>query len=134
MIEVKSQKERFALVGIANTSIDFALLFIFKSLGLPVEISNILSTSAAFSFSFYANRKFTFKATGESLKREIPLFIIVTLTGMWGLQTLVLILLTPTMTDVFNSHNVGLFITKCIATGVTLVWNYIFYSRLVFKK
>lgn len=134
MVKISSQQKRFVLVGIANTTIDFVLLFICKSFGLPIGISNIISTTAAFCFSFYANRKYTFHATETSLKREIPLFILVTLTGMWGLQTLVLLAITPSLSEIFNSANVGLFIAKCIATGVTLVWNYIFYSRLVFKK
>lgn len=128
----KQQIIRFGVVGGANTALDFGLLFLLKSLGLPVITSNLISTSVAFCFSFFANKKYTFKTTDSNIKREIVLFIVVTLFGLWVLQTLVikasLTLLAPTGL----SADIALLAAKLIATFVSLVWNYILYSLLVF--
>ena len=116
------QKIRFLLVGGTNTAIDFGLLFILNTLGLPRVPSNTISTGVAFIFSFFANRNFTFSANSGNIKKQITLFIIVTLFGLWVIQPIIISLIS------------NLLVGKIIATAVTLVWNYLFYSRLVFKK
>jgi len=125
---------RFVAVGGVNTVIDFSLLFILKSLGLPAISANLISTTTAFCFSFFANKKYTFKTTDTNIKREIVLFVVVTLFGLWVLQTIVIAIVTMLLSSVHLSSNAALFIAKVIATMVSLVWNYILYSRVVFKK
>ena len=125
---------RFGLVGGANTALDFGLLFVFKFLGVPVEIANIMSTGLAFIFSFVANKKYTFKTTGTNIVREMVLFFIVTLTGLWGLQTIIITLTHGSLTGMIGNTDVALLIAKLLATLASLTWNYIFYSKLVFKK
>ncbi len=124
---------RFLAVGGLNTLLDFGLLFAFKSLGPPIVTSNILSTTAAFCFSFVANKKFTFKTSGTNIRREIILFIIVTLFGLWVLQTIIILPLTYLLTAYQLPNDVALFISKLIATAATMVWNYLLYSRVVFR-
>ena len=116
------QKIRFLLVGGTNTAIDFGLLFILNTLGLPRVLSNTISTGVAFIFSFFANRNFTFSANSGNIKKQMTLFIIVTFFGLWVIQPIIISLIS------------NLLVGKIIATAVTLVWNYLFYSRLVFKK
>lgn len=132
-IKNKEQKLRFIAVGICNTLIDFGLLFGLKFLGLPAVPANIISTSAAFGFSFFANRKFTFKTNGDNVKRQLFLFIIVTLFGLWGLQTVVIFTVTSLLKDASLNQELVLFMAKILATIVSLVWNYVLYSRVVFK-
>ena len=124
-------KLRFALIGGINTGIDFALLFLLNSVGVNKYIANFISTSAAFIFSFFANRTFTFRSSGDAKKQAIP-FLIVTLSGLWVLQPLIIWLCTP----LFNSLNqeAALLLAKLIATIASLIWNYILYSRVVFKS
>ena len=133
-VKNKDEKARFIVVGGANTLIDFGLLFLLKSLGLPTIGANIISTTSAFIFSFFANKKYTFRAKGTNLKREITLFIIVTLFGLWVLQTIVIKVVVALLSGTHLSDDAALFIAKICATGVSLVWNYTFYSRVVFKK
>lgn len=132
-IKNKGQKLRFILVGVCNTTIDFTILFTLKAVGLPVIPANILSTTAAFCFSFFANKKYTFKGNNGSLKKQIPLFIAVTLTGLWGVQTIVIAFVTSLLSGSGLGEGIILVIAKVIATMTSLVWNYIFYSRIVFK-
>ena len=133
-IKNNPQVVRFIIVGLANTAIDFGLLFTGKSLGLPIVIANVISTGAAFIFSFVANRKYTFKSTDSNVFREVVLFVIVTLFGLWVLQTLIIQLMFPLVQSLVSKTDVALLIAKLIATVVSLTWNYLLYSRLVFKK
>lgn len=128
------QVVRYAAVGFINTVIDFGLLFLLKSLGLPVELANICSTGTAFIFSFFANKKYTFKTTDTNIAREMVLFVIVTLFGLWVLQTIVINLTMPFAKQIVGDQNVSLLLAKLIATVVSLVWNYILYNKIVFKK
>lgn len=130
---LSKQVIRFGIVGGTNTLLDFGLLFAFKSLGLPVISSNIISTSIAFCFSFFANKKYTFKTSESDIRREITLFIIVTLFGLWVLQTLVIKAATFSLAKFNLSDDLVLLISKLLATAVSLVWNYVLYSKVVFK-
>ncbi len=130
-IEKHGDKIRFVLVGGTNTAIDFGLLFLLHSLGLNKYVANIISTSVAFVFSFFANRSFTFKSTGDAKKQVVP-FLLVTLTGLWILQPAIIWFVSLFLGTI--DQNVALLIAKLAATAVTLVWNYTLYSRFVFKK
>jgi putative flippase GtrA len=134
MIKNKSQKLRFGAVGIVNTLIDFGILFTLKSLGLPVVSANLLSTTAAFCFSFFANKKYTFKTTGTDVKREIILFIAITLFGLWVLQNIVIVIITALLSNSSLPSGVILFVAKILAICASLVWNYSMYARFVFKR
>jgi len=127
-----STKFRFVLVGGLNTTIDFSVLFILKALGLPAIGANIISTATAFCFSFFANKKYTFKANGDT-KRQIVSFILVNLFGLWVLQTIIIQAVSLLLTPANLSLEMTLLIAKLIATIATLIWNYFMYSRVVFK-
>ena len=129
-----SQKIRFMLVGGTNTVIDFGLLFLLRALGLPTIPANIISTASAFCFSFFANKKYTFKTTGTNIKREVILFVAVTLFGLWVLQTVVIAIIAPILSTFIPSMDMALLGAKLVATAVTLAWNYIMYSRVVFNQ
>lgn len=132
-IKNSSQKIRFITVGGINTAIDFGVLFLLKSLSLPVIPANIISTSCAFCFSFFANKKYTFKTDNANIRRELILFVIVTLFGLWVLQALVIQFVTFALSGVSLPEAVTLLIAKLLATVVSLTWNYTLYSRVVFK-
>ena len=131
-IKNSSQKVRFLLVGGTSTIIDFGLLFFAASAGTPVLMANIISTGVAFCFSFLANKNYTFKTHGTNLKREISLFVIVTLFGLWVIQTVIIGAATPVIAIATTNSNIQLLIAKFLATVATTIWNYVLYSRVVF--
>ena len=134
-IRNRAEKLRFAIVGSANTLIDFSILFTLSAFGVPTVFANIASTSAAFCFSFFANKKYTFHSSNGSLKRELLLFVIVTLFGLWVIQTAVIKLVQIPLTSFTDfSDGIILFIAKIFATASSLIWNYTLYSRIVFKQ
>jgi len=128
------QKLRFAIVGLANTALDFLLLFIFVSFGIDKIPANYLSTGISFIFSFFVNKSFTFKSTGGNVKKQFVLFIVVTIIGLWAIQPLVILGVSSLIATLQWQDWIVLFVAKFIATIASLIWNYVFYSRLVFKK
>ncbi|MCD1275682.1 MAG: GtrA family protein [Candidatus Nanogingivalaceae bacterium] len=130
----KMQIGRFAIVGTINTAIDFGLLFLLTFLGLPKIAANTVSTGSAFVFSFFANKKYTFKSTNKNIKYEIISFIIITLFGLWVLQNGIIWLITPLIKNIVSQEQLALFAAKLLATAISLVWNYCLYDKVVFKK
>lgn len=134
LVKKHAEKIRFAIVGGANTALDFALLFIFVSLGINAIVGNYLSTGISFIFSFFVNKSFTFKNKGGKVARQFILFIAVTIIGLWVIQPIIILAMTSLLQPLQWNESVVLFVAKIIATVASLIWNYLFYSRLVFKK
>ena len=134
LVKSNAQAGRFAVVGAASTLIDFAILFGLKALGLPAITSNIVSTGVAFVFSFAANKTYTFKTTGNNVVKEMILFVVFTLIGLWVFQSVIIYLTNPYLETTLQNKELALFISKLLATVVSTIWNYLTYSRLVFKK
>ena len=125
---------RFVLVGVLNTAIDFGALFALTALGLQVVPANMISTALALSFSFLANRSFTFGAAGGGgAVGQAVKFLLVTLFGLWVLQPLVLLAGTALLGDPLGPH-ASLLVSKVAATIVSMVWNYLLYDRFVFRS
>lgn len=129
-----ADKLRFGLVGIANTALDFIILFVLVGLGLDKIPANYISTSISFVFSFFVNRSFTFKSKGGNVIKQFMIFIAITIIALWVIQPLVILGVSSLLATTGWASWAILFIAKVIATVASLIWNYIFYSRLVFKK
>ncbi len=132
-LEKHAEKIRFAIVGGANTALDFALLFLFTNIGINKFVANYLSTGISLIFSFFVNKSFTFKNKSENAKKQFVLFLVVTIAGLWLLQPLIIWITTSILDVYISNENITLFIAKLIATVGSLIWNYLLYSRLVFK-
>lgn len=127
-------KFRYLLIGTINTAIDFGILFMLTwFISTPKELANIISTTIAFAFSFVANRSFTFRSRTSNVRRQLLLFTLVTLFGLWVIQTIIIALLAPIFISFNLSQSVALLISKLIATVASLIWNYLLYTNVVFK-
>ena len=131
-----SQKVRFGLVGMINTFVDFAVLNILVGVaGLTLVPSNIASTTVAMFVSFGLNKKTVFKDSSGHRLRQIFLFFAATLTGIWLVQTSVMFGAYQILDQLTTWHPALLLnISKVIGICVGLVWNYMWYSRVVFMK
>lgn len=123
---------RFLVIGTANTLIDLGILLGLTQAGLGLVPANMISTSVALVFSYFANRKYTFQAAGTGVT-QVTKFFAVTLIGMWGLQPLVMSGILSLIGERL-SDPIALIGAKVIATGVTLVWNFVLYQYFVFAK
>ena len=131
-----SQKLKFVLIGGFNTALDFAILFGLKFFGVPELVANSFSTGTTFIISFILNKKITFKSTGKTrqqLAHEMILFTVVTLFGLWAIQTFIIWALKPIFLPIL-SENLALFLAKIIATIFSMIWNFILYKKVVFKQ
>ena len=132
-----SQEFRFAAIGGLNTILDFVILFGLTSLGISSLIANVFSTGITFINSFGLNKKITFKSVSKSKKelaREMALFIIVTLFGLWIIQGVIIFLTLPFFESILKNLKISLLISKLIATVFSLIWNFILYKKVVFNK
>lgn len=132
--KITPRKVRFTLVSSISTTLDFTLLIMITSLGLPMIAANFISTSISFVFSFFASKKYAFRTPDHHIQREAVQFILVTLAGIWVLQPLIIWPLEPFIRS-FDIHGVLVIIfAKLIASLATFIWNYLFYTRVVFNK
>jgi putative flippase GtrA len=135
-----SSRVRFLMVGIANTSIDFGVFLFLTADGVPPIFANYISTSLAICFSYVANQRFTFKPSikvPSSRKQKVmnvALFLGITLTGLWILQPLIILVGHRSLSGIIGNDQFINIISKLGATGVTLVWNYLWYKRVIFKE
>ena len=134
IIKKQAEKVRFVIVGGLNTAIDFGILFTLVALGLPTVASNFVSTSVAMVFSFFANKSFTFRDTGQKTVKHIALFLIITIFGMWVIQPIIIELVKLALEPWATNKYVVLLIGKVLATIASLIWNYLMYRKFVFVK
>ncbi len=134
LLKKHAEKLRFAIVGGANTALDFALLFLFVALGLNSIAANYISTSIAFIFSFFVNKSFTFKSKGGNVAKQFALFLGITIVALWVIQPIVILAVTALLAPFGWNESLVLFIAKLVATVASLIWNYLLYARFVFKK
>ncbi len=134
LLKKHAEKIRFIIVGGFNTALDFGILFLLTFLGMDKIVANYFSTGIALIFSFFANKTFTFKHKSGNAKKQFALFLIITLIGLWVIQPIVIWVSTAALAPYIPNEAINLFIAKLIATVASLIWNYILYSRIVFKK
>lgn len=123
---------RFIVVGVLNTAIDFAVLFLLTHFGLGVFLANMISTSIALGFSFIVNRSYTFRSQGNPVS-QIVKFLAVTLFGLWLLQPAIIWTVTAVI-DGLLAESVALLVGKGCATVASMLWNYFMYARFVFPS
>lgn len=130
-----SKKLRFGMVGIANTTVDVVILNVLVNiLGFALVPANIISTTFAMLCSFILNKKGVFQSKDPRYARQLALFLFVTLMGIWGLQTAVVFLVYNFLqTIAVLPLAIDMNIAKIIGVLVSMVWNYIWYSRVVFR-
>ena len=126
------------MVGIVNTIVDFGIFLSLASLfHVPTILANVISTSCALAVSYLLNKKAVFGNTDTHNYRQISLFIVVTLTGLWLIQSVVIVQVSYWLGTTLGGNipqTWTLVAAKLVATCVSLVWNYLWYSRVVFPK
>ena len=122
---------KFLIVGVLNTIIGASIMFVaYNFLGLNYWISTSLNYIVAGTFSFFANKKFTFKSEGKTFQKII-LFIITLIFCCF-----VAFYLSKKITffiDISNKklkENISMFVGMVIYT----VLNFILQKKIVFRE
>lgn len=142
---------KFGLIGVLNTIIDFGIFNVLtsKRIGWRKIPANLVSTTFAMIFSFIMNRGFVFNATGGNVYLQGIEFFAVTMFGLYVLQNLTIYLLLHVwrwpvdlawrvvkllhVNRWFSKDFVEKNAAKAAATLVSLTWNYLLFSFIVFK-
>lgn len=146
---LRKQARRFIFVGSVATTTDIVLLNVVVMLtGLPPLVANLFSMTVATIFSYIMNRRYVFSDGEKSKRKTIVPYALVTLFGVYGIQTLIFGVLTyygePASVAAANliSQLTGVSLSasflllngaKLFAVGVAAIWNFTLYRRTVFK-
>lgn len=133
----------FCIIGVINTIVDVTIFLGLREVAVPIILANIVSTSTAVVVSYFLNRRFTFRSNRE-VARSLPQFIIITLIGLWVLQPIIIGLGLLFLNSPAVDANLTAFVStagqyyellaKLAATPTTLVWNFVLYRSIVFKR
>lgn len=128
---------RFASVGMINTVIDIGLYTLLTKTLFNALVANYISTTAGITVSFFLHKHFTFGKKRTSKPRmEAISFTIITITGLWIIQPLVIYLSMHFLEATSLTQSTGLTIVllpKLLATIASLLWNYFLYKNVVFR-
>ena len=130
---------KFAETGVLNTLIDMGiyngLIWITGiTSGALIIPLNAFSFSCATGNSFFWNKFWTFEKKDKSKAREFLEFFAVTMVGM-GINTTIVFLGTTYFPPIMGlSGGAWANLVKIGATFVSMVWNFVGYKFIVFKK
>ena len=124
---------RFIIVGVSNTVLDFVLMNIFKLVGLNLIVANTLYTGIAMIYSFFMNKKWTFRNAGNNYIKQVTLFFIFTVIGIWVIQNGFIWLIDSYLPHFGLSDQLFANVAKLAASVPSLLWNYVTYNKIVFR-
>jgi putative flippase GtrA len=108
---------KFAAVGTSGLIIDFGTTYLLKE---KAKINKYIANAAGFTLAatsnYFLNRLWTFHSTNPQIFYEFSSFIIVSIIGL-GINTGVLWIFT-------KKTKLNFYISKAIATLVTVLWNF----------
>lgn len=120
---------RFAIVGFANTAVDWLIFFTLSHYFVwffdrPL-VANALGFAGGFTNSFILNRWWTFQSTSGQRFQQATKFFLVALVGL-ALSELVIAVVLP----ISDSR----LVSKFAAVVVTLSWNFLGGKYWAFRK
>ena len=131
---------RFAVVGVINTSINFAVLNILSyitgiSKGSGVIPLAVFAFAVATANSYLLNKHWSFRDQSHAdAGKKFSLFLIVSIIGA-GINSGTVYLITTHISPIFGlSAHLWLNVAALAATGISLIWNFIGYKLFVFNK
>ena len=132
--KVDKKPIRFVLVGISNTILDFVILNVLLFCRVNILFANTISTGIAMLYSFFMNKKWTFRNSGNNYIKEVILFFIFTIIGIWVIQNGCIYLLNIVIPDLGLPEVIYNNAIKLAASIPSLTWNYLTYNRFVFTN
>lgn len=141
LVRLIRQFAKFIIVGGINTGIDFLILNILVyvsgiSSGIELFILNSISFSVAVVNSYFMNKHWTFQNKTLDVQEPVKFsqFFIISVIGL-VINGLVLTGITTYIPAPFGlSAVLWANIAKLLATGFSLIWNFVGYKTFVFNK
>lgn len=137
---IVAQFFRFVVIGVINTGIDFGIvnLLMFATniyAGGYTILYKVISFIVANTNSFFWNRYWTFKVkNNQGTEFQYLQFFVVSGIGL-GINTGIFYLVNTSIGPMFGiTRALWANLSLVAATGFSLIWNFIGYKFIVFKK
>ena len=146
LVLINSEKVRFLMAGGINTLLDFTILNILVwGFGVWSYAANAISVVICVCVSYCLNHFFVFQKKEKLSMRPFIYFFVVTGFNSICIQSAIIwlshsIFATPfsrsilAFTGLVDSQALQLNLAKCAAVAVGMVWNFLFYKHMIFKK
>ena len=124
--------QRFVIVGLTSTALDFILLAVLKTAGLETVIANTIAFSLATIYNFGMSRIWTY-ADGprRPMAAQFALFSCVSLIGL-ALNDLVVVMLDGPFHMLLSDAAWSYVPAKLLATAAVALWSYVTNRVLIF--
>ena len=132
------QAAKFGLVGVLNTLIDLGVLNLLSFItgvtkGFVIGGVNIPGFSVAVLNSYLWNKLWVFQHK-EGLWLDFPQFLVVSIIGII-LNGTILVIMTTYVPPIFGlSEQIWLNVAKIVAIPANMIWNFLGYKFIVFRK
>ena len=118
---------KFAIVGFSCMVLDFSMTYFFKEkLRWNKYVANSISFSIAVFLSYYLNRNWTFHNDSADVTMQFIRFLGVSTIGL-GLNTFATYFFT-------EKRELNFYISKFLATGIVVLWNFSMNMLFTFAK
>jgi len=123
------QFSRFIIIGFLNTGLDWAVFFALTS-WVPfflrhILIANTIAFGVGFCSSYFFNRRWTFRSTDPRVAKQLSTFLLVNIVGL-GMNLVIV------GTVYYATHS--RLLSKTLAVGIVLFWNFLAGRKFAFKK
>jgi len=124
--EAAEQFERYVISGLISASAEYTILLVLTEFaGLWYILSNTVAYVSGFWLSFLLNRFWSFKSK-DNLLRQLLLYCILFVFNLI-LTNMFLYILT-------SVAGIPYAISKVFVMGVAVLWNFIIYKKIIYRK
>lgn len=117
---------KFGIVGASGVVVDFGITWLLKEkLGFNPYLANSLGFACAVFNNYLLNRKWTFKSKDPNIAKQFTKFLTIALVGL-VLNNFIIYVLH----DKLDLH---FYLSKLIATGIVMIWNFWANKKHTFK-
>lgn len=108
---------KFGVVGASGAAVDFGVTWLLKEkLRLNQYFANSTGFGCAVVSNYILNRVWTFQSQTPSVATEFSMFLLAALVGL-ALNNGIIYLLN-------GRNNLNFYLSKVVATGVVMLWNF----------
>lgn len=127
---------KFSAVGAINFLIDFSILNLLSfatgiNKGIAAAFLGVVSFLIANINSYFLNKKWTFRKNSKSSNYKT--FIAISILGV-AINISIIYVFTTFISQLYFSDIIWLNVSKIIATGFVMFFNYFGYKKFVFRN
>lgn len=125
-MEIFQKFLKFSIVGFSGLIIDFLVTYLLKEkLKQNKYISHSIGFVAAVINNFYLNKSWTFENHSQEYMTQGLQFLVIALIGLFLSNQIIFIL--------NNKNNINFYISKLMAIGIVVIWNFLANFLITFS-